>query len=240
MGHHYHHHHHHHKRYGCSNCCIALNAICFIICLIAGAVIVAVILRPSMEYTDEWTRHNCTLNSFSMDPSCQLKSTCQESTNQVVFPSYFYDNGRRFPYEYDTSDEPTSSTDSTSYDPHSSDNTCPATTPTQCWTGTINFSYQPTDKNEPEVDLSLYVFGNYKSAYSFTNHFDGIFHCWSDVGNNTRVSVLPIPKYSPGGAIATGVLFSISLLCLVLLVIFISIRCLCRKNHEYQPIYSIS
>ncbi|GAM22690.1 hypothetical protein SAMD00019534_058650, partial [Acytostelium subglobosum LB1] len=236
MGHHHHHHHHHHKSHGLSNCCIALNGICFLITMIAGSVIVGALLRPSMQYIDNWRLLNCTLDTQNITRYCQIDDKCQESTNQIQFPSYFYDNGRRFPYEYDANETPL---DDSSAEAPVPNNTCSAPTPNQCFQGSIIFHYQPNNATDDIQSQSLYVNGTYYNAYDFVYHFNGSFHCWVDTHNSSRISVLPIPKYSPGGAIATGILFSFSLICLIILFILISIRCFCKNHHDYQPIYRI-
>eukprot|EP01132_Coremiostelium_polycephalum_P002145 gene2145-2644_t len=198
MGRNHHHHHYHHKRHTCSNCCIGLNTLFFLITLIAGACITGFILVPSLQYQDNWLKLNCSRTGTSMDPSCQTES-CKESTNQIQFPYYFYDNGRRFPYEYDAGDDP--------YDGHSNgtepENTCPSDVPTQCWTGTLSFAYL---SNSSYVQKSnLYVFGTYQNANDFVSYItNDTFHCWMRTSNHSEVSILPIPRYSPGGAIAVG------------------------------------
>jgi len=231
MAHHNHHHHHHHKRHSCSNCCIGLNTIFFFITLIAGAIVTAVVFAPSVEYKANWLKINATMMTTSLDPSCP--ESCTESTNQVQFPYYFYDNGKDFPYEYDANDKsPNNNGGRNATEPPS---TC-GDTGVQCWNGTINFSYfvNSTFSNQS----SLYVYGKWINAFDFTHYINTTtFDCWMDIHNSSRISILPIPRYSPGAAIAMGVLFSFSLLCLILIIILISIRCFCKhNNHDYQPV----
>eukprot|EP01133_Synstelium_polycarpum_P014215 gene14215-16762_t len=172
----------------------------------SGAVIVALVLRPSMLFIDSWSKINCTLLTHSLDRSCQTAS-CELSTNQIQFPGYFYDDGHAFPYEYDMDDSSLPSGEIANSTEPTDD--CPPQTPEQCWTGSIYFEYFANDTTS--MRQTLFVAGHYSNAYTFTYHFDTTFHCWIDNNNASRISVLPVPRYSPGGAIATGVLFSISL-----------------------------
>ncbi|EGC34000.1 hypothetical protein DICPUDRAFT_88529 [Dictyostelium purpureum] len=235
MGRQFHHHHHHHKRHSYSNCCIGINTIFFLITFIAGAVITAAVFVPSVEYKDEWLKLNATLiDKPSLDIMCQ-NSSCVEQSNQVSFPYYFYDHGKTFPYEYDKGEEPIAHKNATE-----PTGLCP-NAKHQCWNTSISFQYHA---NETFIlTKSLYVSGDWQDAYDFNQYFtSSLFPCWVSIKNSTEVSVVPIPRYSPGAAIAVGVLFSFALLFLIIILVLISIRCFCKQTHhghyEYQPISS--
>ncbi|KYQ88932.1 hypothetical protein DLAC_10514 [Tieghemostelium lacteum] len=225
----YHQYHVHHKRHSFSNCCIGANLCVFLGFLIAGAIVTGVTLVPSVEYQTQWDKINCTIVSTSLEQVCQ-SSECKESSNQFKFPYYFYsgtgDSKKSFPYEYDAEDTPTGH-DDTVQPP----NTCPSGKTTQCFNGTINFNY-PINSTYISSQ-SLYVYGSFDNANDFTHYITtntSTFHCWMLTSNTTTVSIIPIPKYSPAAAITTGVLFSFSLLALIILLVLISIRCFCKST----------
>ncbi|KAM9956747.1 hypothetical protein ACTFIW_000279 [Dictyostelium discoideum] len=239
MGHNYHHHHHHHKRHSCSNCCIGINTIFFLITFIAGAVITAAIFVPSVEYKDGWLKISASLVEKPTISAYCSNETCSEYTNQVEFPYYFYDHGRTFPYEYDNGDTPLAHKNSTE-----PSNECTTTSSTyQCYNTSVTFNYH-INSTFTNTD-TLYVQGNWEEAYDFNAYItNATFPCWVSTSNSSKVSIVPIPRYSPGAAIAISVLFSFALLSLLLILVLISIRCFCKQVHfgynkgDYQPISS--
>ncbi|KYR01847.1 hypothetical protein DLAC_01864 [Tieghemostelium lacteum] len=233
------------QRYSCSNCCISINVILFFITLISGISITAAILVPSIQYKENWLALECSLISKQIEPiTCQSEKECKEDSNQVRFPYYFYDNGRNdfivntINKEIEQRDSSSSTTFSIRrnavYPTTSAEisNECPSTKPYPCYRGIISFNY-PLNKTFNAYQ-SLYIQGDYMVSSQYVQSVEtSLFPCWINSQNNSQVSIQPIPLYSPGGAIAVGVLFSLSLLTLILILIFISIRCFC-KNDQYN------